>query len=104
MMMILFGILMLLNFAICVLALSSIGHLHLKAAGLQAQIAETFHEVQFQARTSRRQFIQYMDERVLPTIGWKPDPPSELEKAMQALAEGREPVIDFGQIRLKGKI
>ncbi len=93
----------LLILAASVVALISIGHLHLRLSGLQAQIAEAYQETQFQARTTRKMIREDFDTKILPTIGWKPAPPTDLETAMAALSRGEEPALDWSRFKLKGK-
>lgn len=94
------AVLTLLSLGASVLTLSSTGHLHSKVSGLQAQIAETFHETQFQSRVTRKALLEEVG-KVLETVGYRPPEPTAFEKAVMDLEAGREPVIDFSTINAK---
>lgn len=88
----------LLSLITSVLTLSATGHLHTKANNLQAQIGATCSEVQFQSRVTRKALLDVLTEKVLPAVGYKEPEPTELEQAMQALARGEEPTLNFATL------
>ncbi|MBI3476672.1 MAG: hypothetical protein HY010_13145 [Acidobacteria bacterium] len=96
-------ILMLATFAVSFLTLSAVGHLHLKAQALQAQVTAVFRETQFQSRITRKALLDTLNEKVLPAVGYKEPEPTELETAMGALSRGEEPVLDWSRFKLQGK-
>ena len=79
----------LLTLIVAFLVLSGVGHLHLRTTALQAQVAETFHETQFQSRVTRKALLDEF-AKVLPLVGYQ-EKPSDFEQVMQAIREGREP-------------
>src|SRR5258707_709979 len=95
-------IVMLLSLAVSVLTLSSLGHLHIKADALrQVTTAELFAEVQFQARVTRKALLETIEQKVLPTIGYKGPEPTPLERAFADLEAGRDPVIDLSGLGVR---
>ena len=93
--------LLLLNLTLTTLCLSCLGHTLTAVQALQAQVAALFAETQFQARVCRKQFVDYMDQRVLPTIGWKPPEPTALELALGQLNRGEEVTLDMSGLGRK---
>ncbi|SRR5260370_37757169 len=96
-MIVVLSILVALTLVFSFLGLSACGHALTGIRVLRADVAKASRESTYQARLSRKVYTEY-SEKILRQVGWVPDPPTPLEKAMADLETGREPVIDFGDL------